>query len=73
MYPRDNLVAIRLLDACEWVNIIQQHGQLWERNIMQKWFMYRHHPSCMMHWWVLDHLFTLAVTSVDLKSNFLLQ
>ncbi len=25
-------MAIRLLDACEWVNITQQHGQLWERN-----------------------------------------
>jgi hypothetical protein len=33
--PRDTLVATRLLNACEWVNIIQQHGQLWEKNIMQ--------------------------------------
>lgn len=36
IYPRDTLVANRLLNACEWVNITQQHGQLWERNIMQK-------------------------------------
>jgi len=72
VYPKDTLVATRSLDSCEWVIYNSTTWLAMGEEYNAK--MVPIHTSSILHDALAGvQLFTLAVTSVNLKLNFFLQ